>query len=199
MLNYFRELEDPSIYLKKIARLRRDKLLTHITCRDLDNLVSFANVHKITAVILLGTRYDRKKYPKKVNRVNWWPWIEFVIFHSNTGLWWTVASGNTSRLREVHNTLVDYIYTGHTRVPVFRIHFPGTTVVYDMDVGRAKISEMSPIFLVGYDLGMNYEYNPLENVDDEYVIAYSSPLLSGKRQICLARYPQLGTPYEVLF
>lgn len=196
---YFKELDDTAKYLKAISHLRRGKLLTTPTRRDLDNLLKFARVRGITAIILIGTRYNSKKYPRKVTSTNWWPWMEFVIFHSDTGNWWITASGNTSRLREVHNTIVDFLYTGGTHVPSLKTRFCGRTVVYDMDRLRAKIAEAAPLFLVGEDIGMNYKDEIKEVVMGELFVDYSTTLDKNHRKIYLARYPDMHSPVEVLF
>jgi len=190
---------DPSDYLQTLRKLRVERLLSTPTHRELDLLMKFANVREVISVILIGSRYKMKKYPPFINTVSWWPWIEFVIFRSTTGNWWATASGNTSRLREVHNTLVDYIYTGGKHRTGNPEHIIGTTVVIDMDNEKAKAAVNSPVCLMGYDIGINYSSDIHDRVRGKPFVAYSSILAEGRWSIYLFRYPHFSTPVTVLF
>lgn len=144
-----------------VSSLLHDKYFSPTSIATFDYLVQFASVRRIYSVIFIGTRYSQDRYPTKLSRELWWPWVEYVIFESATGRWWTDASGLTSRLRFHHNALVSYIYGSHSAVP---IHLPGTTYVVNADAREAVVAKNAPVFLTRFEMGSNYPTKPIDEL-----------------------------------
>jgi len=192
---------DAAKYYRMVANLRLSKFFSPDSTQRIHDLVEFSNAHRVYSIIFISAHYRRKLYPrKKVSKRNWWPWIEFVIFESDTGKWWTEASGETSRKRMIHNVLVDWVYTmGYHGMPATKL--PGTTVVFNVDIGEAKIATDGYTYLMGHDLGMNYNIDLrglLSGQRDSEFLFYSSAL-HGRRKIYLAHIDRPDEPIEVLW
>jgi len=134
----------------RLSTLRPSKYFSPTSTNVLDHLVRFSNAHDVEIYGIVGARYSRRSYPHKIlSKIDWWPWIELIVFNTQTGRWWTFASGNTSLKREIHNTLIDWAYL-HQRGR----QIPIRTYVLLADV--RKVLEYNEPLLFFNDAGANY-------------------------------------------